>query len=171
MFIKISFAIFYFLSVVFHKRVNEFVDIFYKLYSFEKTDRFFIYLLIVPLVIVLIGLVIFSVRDFFKALICILILILPVGLYYVLLFVSNVEAIHYIQYLIISVLLMKISGSIYYTFFASSILGIIDEAYQYFVLYAIRPHIYLDYNDMILNVHGAVIGIIVSLLVTGIYEK
>lgn len=161
MFFRIALAIFYICSVLFHKKVNEFIDIFYKKYSFEATNRFFIYTLILPLVIGIIFFLYTALRrdrkNFFVAM---GIILLPVAIYYFLFFVSNVEAVHYFQYAIVSFLIYKISHSIFYSFITSTILGIIDEGYQFYVLYAGRSGVYLDYNDMLFNIHGTMIGIV-----------
>lgn len=162
--LRILLVLFYVFSVLFHKRVNEFIDIFYKKFSFYNTNRFFIYSLILPFIAFVLFLVLYNIRSFKRSLSYLAIVLIPVAVYYPLLFVSNVEFIHYIQYAFISFLLLRISGNIWYSFSTSIVLGIIDETYQYFVLYAGMPSVYLDYNDMLLNIHGSVTGIIIFLI-------
>ncbi|MCX7943475.1 MAG: hypothetical protein N2746_03080 [Deltaproteobacteria bacterium] len=164
MFIKFALGIFYILSVVYHKRVNEFVDIFYRKYSFEVTNRFFVWALAIPFLLFVICFIWLSVRKIYKVLSLLSIIILPVIGQYLVLFVSNVEVIHYIQYAIISFIILKISNNLWYSFFSSTVLGVIDEMYQYFVLYVGNPSAYVDYNDMIMNAHGSLIGISIFIL-------
>ncbi|MGB9601029.1 MAG: hypothetical protein ACPL7I_10790, partial [Myxococcota bacterium] len=159
--------IFYLSSVIFHRRVNEFIDIFYKKYSFESTNRFFIFSLIIPLIVIIILFFYKALRSDKRSLIITLSLVItPLLLFYYILFVSNVEAVHYFQYAIIAVMIFKISDNLLYSFVASTILGVVDEAYQYYVLYAGVKGLYLDYNDMLFNVHGAIIGLVFYLIVT-----
>ncbi len=164
--LRILLATFYVFSVLFHRRVNEFIDIFYRKFSFETTNRFFIYSLILPFIAVVLFFFLYNVKSFRKSLSYLAIVLIPVAVYYPLFFVSNVEFVHYVQYAFISFLLLKISGNIWYSFSTSIILGVIDEAYQYFVLYAGRPSVYLDYNDMLLNIHGVITGIIIFLILS-----
>ncbi|MCX7957476.1 MAG: hypothetical protein N3B13_00320 [Deltaproteobacteria bacterium] len=163
--LRILLTIFYCMTVLFHRRVNEFVDIFYKKYSFDITNRFFVYSIIIPLIAFIFIFLWYHLQKFRKIIFVFSLVVIPQILQYRLLFVSNIEAIHYVQYAFISFILIKMSGSIWYSFFASSVLGVIDESYQFLVLYAGHPGVYLDYNDMLLNVHGAIIGILLYVII------
>ncbi len=164
--LKSSLFFFYISTVFFHRQVNELVDIFYKRYSFGATNRAIVFILVLPFVISLIIFFILSFKkDVRRLIVSLSVIFLPMTVYYYFLFVSNVETIHYIQYTIISFLLMKMRVGIWYTFFAALVLGFIDEWYQYSVLYADRADVYLDFNDILLNLHGALIGILIYTLV------
>ncbi len=162
---KIFLTLFYLFTVFFHRKVNEFVDIFYKKYSFDTTNRFFIYSLILPILIAIVLVFYKFIKNNINRVISLVLILIPMAFYYWLLFVSNVEVIHYVQYSFISYLMMRITDGIWYSFTGSFILGFFDEWYQYYVLYEGEKGIYLDYNDMILNLHGALIGILIFLII------
>jgi len=75
------------------------------------------------------------------------------------LFVLNIEAIHFLQYALLALLLFPLSRSYNITLFWCTILGAIDEAYQYFYLAPNRTN-YYDFNDVILDLIGAAFGLI-----------
>lgn len=75
------------------------------------------------------------------------------------LFVFNVEAIHFLQYAILSILLFPLFRRYGETLFWCTLLGAIDEAYQYFYLSPNRTD-YYDFNDIILDLIGAAFGLI-----------
>lgn len=163
---RLFLIVFYLYSAFYHKRINDFIDIFYKKYSFALTNRIFLFILVCPFVLSLIVFLIFLLRRNIKALVLsILISLMPILIYYFLFFVSNIEAIHYIQYAIVAFLLMNISKNPFYSFLGTLILGVVDECYQYFVLYKGQSGVYLDFNDMLFNIHGALIGILVHFLI------
>ncbi|MBT8230971.1 MAG: hypothetical protein KJO50_11975 [Bacteroidia bacterium] len=75
-------------------------------------------------------------------------------------FVVNIEAIHFAQYagfVLLSYPLFKNSVT---TFMISGLAGAIDEWYQYSVL-APQNTNYYDFNDVIINLIGAAIGLII----------
>lgn len=74
------------------------------------------------------------------------------------LIIHNIEIIHFAQYAGMAILLFPIVKTISGTIFWSSILGTIDEAYQYFYLSPERTD-YFDFNDIILDLLGAAIGL------------
>jgi hypothetical protein len=71
------------------------------------------------------------------------------------LLVSNVELIHFPQFALLAGLILATGLGPEATWLLASAAGIADEVYQYLVLYAGVPNIYLDYNDMVLNAIGA----------------
>lgn len=166
MLLKVVVLIYSICMILLHKKVNEVVDLFYKRYSFERVDRFVFYLVIVLLVGGIGAFIASQLRGKRDLLIpASAIMFFPIPFMYIFLFVSSIEAIHFIQYAILSLLLMILFKDLYLSFFISMLLGLLDEIYQYFVLYAGQPDVYLDYNDMLLNNHGAIMGIIIYLVV------
>ncbi len=164
--LKIIIVIYSSLMIFLHRRVNEIVDILYKRYSFESIDRFLFYLLFGIIILTLGLFIIRHLRDKLSIVApAVLIIIFPIPLMYIFLFVSSVEAVHFFQYAILAIMLIMIFKNIIAVFSISVVLGVIDELYQYFVLYAGDLDAYMDFNDMFLNVHGALIGIIISLIV------
>lgn len=77
-----------------------------------------------------------------------------------LLFVLNVEAIHFIQYAIFAIIFFQLTNSYFKTMFWSIIAGSIDELYQYAHLAPKRTD-YYDFNDVLINAVGAGIGLII----------
>lgn len=76
-----------------------------------------------------------------------------------LLIVINIEIIHFIQYGFMAILLFPLTMRYRDTLFWATILGAIDEAYQYFYLAPLRTD-YYDFNDVIINLIGAAFGLI-----------
>lgn len=75
------------------------------------------------------------------------------------LFVFNVEAIHFLQYMLLAILMFPIFRRYGETLFWCTIMGAVDEAYQYFILSPNRTN-YYDFNDIILDLIGAAFGLI-----------
>lgn len=71
------------------------------------------------------------------------------------LLVSNVELIHFPQFALLAGLILATGIGAEAAWLVATAAGIADETYQYLVLYAGVPNIYLDYNDMVLNAIGA----------------
>jgi hypothetical protein len=78
---------------------------------------------------------------------------------YKLLIVFNVEMIHYPQYAIPTVLIFALVMNYRKTVFWTTFIGALDEAYQALVIYRGNNSIYFDFNDIILNLVGAGIGV------------
>jgi VanZ family protein len=76
------------------------------------------------------------------------------------LIVFNVENIHFPQYALLAVPVFALVGRFGETVFWVTLLGALDESYQYFVLYRDNNTVYLDFNDIILNLIGAGIGVV-----------
>jgi len=76
------------------------------------------------------------------------------------LFAVNSEAIHFPQYAILAFLIFPIVGRFGETAIWVTLLGAFDEAFQYWVLHG-GWDVYLDFNDFVLNLLGAVIGVLV----------
>lgn len=82
---------------------------------------------------------------------------------YTKLFMINMESIHFPQYALIAILVFAIMPRFGETILMVTILGAIDEAHQYWVLDK-DADLYLDFNDMILNLQGAAIGVMLLAL-------
>ncbi len=78
---------------------------------------------------------------------------------YTRLFMINTESIHFVQYALLAVIVFAVTPRFGETVLLVTIFGAIDESYQYWVLNRHQPQ-YLDFNDMILNLEGAAIGVL-----------
>ena len=75
------------------------------------------------------------------------------------LIVFNAENTHYLQYALLTLPVFALTTRYGETVFWVTFLGALDEAYQYFVLYPDRKEFYFDFNDIVLNLVGAGIGV------------
>jgi VanZ family protein len=71
---------------------------------------------------------------------------------------TNIESIHFPQYAVLALPVFAITMSFLDSIFLIVLLGAIDEAYQYFVFHNWK---YLDFNDIVLNLVGAAIGLLI----------
>jgi VanZ family protein len=78
---------------------------------------------------------------------------------YKMLVVFNVENIHFPQYAILTLPVFALLRHYGATVFWVTLSGVFDEAYQYFVIYH-DIYLYLDFNDIVLNLIGAGIGVV-----------
>jgi len=78
---------------------------------------------------------------------------------------TNVECIHYLQYAILGFFVRTLIAGDILALLACNLVGMMDE----FIQYVLNPHYtqYLDFNDMILNMLGALVGISLWNLVRG----
>ncbi len=76
------------------------------------------------------------------------------------LMVNSVEHIHYLQYAILVLLIVPATGSVFPAVMIAVLVGIADEWYQYDFLHEWQA--YLDFNDVVLNTIGAVLGGLIS---------
>jgi hypothetical protein len=67
--------------------------------------------------------------------------------------------IHFPQYIFLAILIFPLVMRYGETVFWATLLGVIDEAYQYFYL-APQRTAYFDFNDIILNLLGAALGVL-----------
>jgi hypothetical protein len=65
----------------------------------------------------------------------------------------SIEAIHFVEYFLVALLLLPVLRSYGETVFWVTILGAIDELFQYFFL--VPEFEYFDFNDIVLNLLGA----------------
>ncbi len=75
------------------------------------------------------------------------------------LFVVNVEAVHFLQYAILAILLFPLSRSCSVTMSLAVLAGGLDELYQYLILD--NTNFYYDFNDVLLDTIGAGMGLLV----------
>lgn len=78
------------------------------------------------------------------------------------LLVLNSELIHYPQYALLTLMLIPVCRSPFLAVVISSLLGTLDEGYQYFYLASAKMS-YFDFNDVILNLWGSVLGAILGI--------
>ncbi len=76
------------------------------------------------------------------------------------LFVLNVEAVHFVQYAVFAIICFQLTNSYFRTMFWSMLAGAVDELYQYVYLAPERT-LYYDFNDVLINGVGAGIGLII----------
>lgn len=81
---------------------------------------------------------------------------------FLLLVTKNLEGVHFLQYAILAFLLFPLVNNYWETIYWTTILGIADEALQYWGL--IRHWNYFDFNDVVLNLLGAAIGVSILIL-------
>jgi len=153
--------IYYLLVVLPHEEVGKFIA---KSFSkMERDDYNFIILLctLLGLVFYLIPIVrnIVSKRPSSKTAAFLFLNIVLAIICFKILFVVNVEAIHFIQYGFLALLVFPLVRSYWKTAFWCMILGALDEAWQYFYLAPLRTD-YYDFNDVIINTVGAGFGLI-----------
>ncbi len=88
-----------------------------------------------------------------------LVTILLVVLSFEIIIIHNIEIIHFAQYAGLSIFIFPLTRRFWDTIVWATILGFIDEAYQYLVL---KPDgtDYFDFNDVILNIIGAGLGLV-----------
>ena len=81
------------------------------------------------------------------------------------LFVNNIEAIHFLQYAIFSIICFKLTKNYTRTILIGALAGFFDELYQYMVL-APDTSDYFDFNDVVINIIGTGIGLIICKILT-----
>ncbi len=77
-----------------------------------------------------------------------------------LLFVINIEVVHFPQYAMFAILIFPLVGTYTGSLAWATIGGMLDEAYQYFYL-APKDTSYYDLNDVVTNLCGAVFGLLI----------
>jgi hypothetical protein len=82
-----------------------------------------------------------------------------------LLMVYSIEAIHFVEYMIVAILLVPVLRSYGETVFWVTLLGILDELFQY--RYLTPTFEYFDFNDITLNLIGAGAGVLVVFVFSG----
>ena len=152
----------YFAAVVFpHKEVSRVFDWMAEALSFKVYNSALFAVLFSPMVVIGIYLLkkIKSGEQRFGKVVFLLFTAGLVVASYHLLIVYSVEAIHFIQYALLAIPVYALTLSFGKTVFWVTLMGALDEAYQYFVLYADNREVYFDFNDIVLNLIGAGIGV------------
>lgn len=83
-----------------------------------------------------------------------------------LLFAINSESIHFVQYGLLALLLFPLVGRVGETIVLVTLLGAVDEGFQYWVLHR-NWGVYYDFNDVVLNLLGAAIGMMLLVVAAG----
>jgi len=78
------------------------------------------------------------------------------------LLVTNVELIHFPQYALLAALLLAAGLAAQTAWIAATLAGVVDETYQFLVLYAGVRGTYFDYNDIVLNAVGAAWAVVLA---------
>jgi len=86
------------------------------------------------------------------------------------LFVVNIEFVHFVQYAVFAILCFPLTLNYTHTLIWATLAGAFDEAYQYFYLSPHRTD-YYDFNDVIINLIGAAFGLIVIKIITPAFIK
>lgn len=76
------------------------------------------------------------------------------------LFVVNIEVVHFFQYALFVLLCYPLTLNYNQTLLISTLAGALDEAYQYFYLSPKRTD-YFDFNDVVINLIGVALGLII----------
>lgn len=75
--------------------------------------------------------------------------------------VNGIEAIHLPQYVVLVLMLMATGFSVESAWLLATVLGAIDELWQWQLLRRARPE-YFDWNDVVLNAIGAAAGVLIA---------
>lgn len=86
------------------------------------------------------------------------------------LFVVNIEFVHFVQYALFAMLCFPLTLNYMHTLIWATLAGALDEAYQYFYLSPNRTD-YYDFNDVIINLIGAAFGLIVIKILNPAYQS
>ena len=165
----LAISVYFAVCLVFHRRVNEFFDVFLQWMTYPQFNNY-VFEIVVALAVITLALLVATVRYNKRGVRWLPVLgvwITLAVLAHYLLFVSNIEAVHYPQYAILAIMIYALTGRETVSVVLTTLLGAIDEANQYFILYADRSDLYMDYNDIILNLLGAVFGIAAYLIIFG----
>jgi hypothetical protein len=73
------------------------------------------------------------------------------------------ERIHYLEYGLLTWIAYKAIGKTLPAVLMAFLFGYVDEAHQYWVLYAHDPNVYFDWNDIILNLMAAIAALVLLL--------
>lgn len=146
-----------------HKVVSNFFDWMRDVLSFRIYNSlmleaaavlFFLFLLVV-----LRGIVLDKTRRFARIAWLFFTVALVTGAYEVLI-VFSIETIHFLQYALLALPVFALTMNFGETVGWVTLMGAVDEAYQYFVIYASNKTVYFDFNDIMLNLVGAGIGVL-----------
>ncbi len=77
------------------------------------------------------------------------------------------EGVHFVQYALLVLLLLPVIGRVGTTMIWATLVGVLDEGYQFWVLHR-DWGIYLDFNDILLNAVGAALGGVLAAAALGL---
>jgi hypothetical protein len=89
------------------------------------------------------------------------------GVAYNTLFMVNTEAVHYPQYALFGMLALPLVGRITETIVWVALWGAFDEAWQYWWLSGNVDYVYFDFNDIVLNLLGGALGVLLAVVLLG----
>ena len=150
----------YFSIVTFHDEVTALVIKIRNSMGLTSFNRFLAYGFLALLIFILIILFYQSLKSRQKILKSALSLIVSAMMVisFRLLMVYNIEAIHFVEYMLVAIILLPVIRSYGETVFWVTILGMLDELFQYRFL---TPDFeYFDFNDSTLNLLGAGAGVL-----------
>jgi VanZ family protein len=161
-------CVYFSIIVFFHRKVSSIFDWLRDYYSFDAYNDAVRSLSL--LLLLLFSAFLFSKlrkgEERFKKSILWISALLIVLFSYHLLITVNIEVIHYVQYALFAVPVFALVRRYGETVLWVTLFGAIDEAYQYFVLYRDNNTVYFDFNDIILNLIGAGIGVLLIYTLT-----
>lgn len=139
--------------ILMHRRVNELVDLVKEMLGLSS------YLLVSRAagLIVILGVLFWLYKRivFSPGRLKMLLLFIPLAFVADLsLIVVPIERIHYLQYGLLTWLCYMASRNAFPSALMAFVSGVVDEAYQYWVLYADNHDVYFDWNDIALNLMG-----------------
>ncbi|MCU0371258.1 MAG: VanZ family protein [Bacteroidales bacterium] len=155
-----GFALYLFI-VAFHDEVTDLVIKMRNAIGTDTFNKFLAYIFLVILIIVLLILFYQSLKDGQKLLKISLSVIATsmMVISFRLLMVYNIEAIHFIEYMLVAMIFFPVIRNYGETVFWVTILGMLDELFQYRFL---TPDFgYFDFNDVTLNLLGAGTGMVI----------
>ena len=147
--------------IVFHRDVSGTFDWLSEKLSFKVYDDLIFLLSLMALVfcgVFVLMKIVRGERRCLKIISCLFTAFLVV-ISYKTLVVFNVENIHFPQYAVLALPVFVLLNHFGATVFWVTLFGAFDEAYQYFVLFRNNDATYLDFNDIVLNLIGAGIGV------------
>jgi hypothetical protein len=148
----------YFSIVSFHDEITDLAVKLRRGVGLDKYNEYFAYGFIAILIITLIIFIYYSLKERQKLLkLSLMVIVLALTLVaFRFLMIYNIEAIHFVEYMLLAMILLPVIRSYGETVFWVTILGILDELFQYRFL---TPNFeYFDFNDNILNLIGAGAG-------------
>ena len=153
--------VYFVIAVLPHEEVGLIISDLFRPYSRDSYNRILLVCVVCGLLVYLI--VVF--KEFqettYKALVGYFIInLILAALCFKFLFVVNVEAIHFLQYGIFAFLCFPLVRNYSLALVYTVIAGSIDEAYQFYYLAPERTQ-YYDFNDVIINLIGAVFGLLI----------
>lgn len=157
----------YFSIVAFHDEITGLVIKLRNNVGRDQYNDYFAYGFLAHMIIVLIIMIYYSLRERQKLLKLSLVAVISALslVSYRVLMTYNIEAIHFVEYMLLAMILMPVIRSYGETVFWVTILGILDELFQYRFL---TPNFeYFDFNDNILNLIGAGAGVVMIFILGG----